>query len=77
MLGVVTPDGTPLAFPAEATRLALESGEPVSLAGVEVVLDGGGIRARLDDGSDISSHQAFWFAWSQFHPDTLVWNPLA
>jgi hypothetical protein len=24
---------------------------------------------------DVGSHQAFWFAWSQFHPTTLVWLP--
>ena len=26
-----------------------------------------------DDGSDAGGHQAFWFAWSQFRPDTLLW----
>ena len=25
------------------------------------------------DGSDLGSHQAFWFAWSQFHPGTALW----
>ncbi len=76
VLGVVTGDGTPLAFPVTAVRLALEAGTAVSLAGVNVVLDGSGIRA-VDDGTGISSHQSFWFAWSQFHPDTLVWSPLS
>ncbi len=47
------------------------------LAGVRLVLDGGGLRAELTDGRPLPSHQAYWFAWSQFHPDTLVWTPLS
>ena len=26
-------------------------------------------------GVEIEGHQAFWFAWSQFMADTLVWEP--
>ena len=33
----------------------------------------GGIRAVDADGKDLGGHQAFWFAWSQFHPDTTLW----
>lgn len=73
VLGVILPDGTPVAFPAAATRDALAAGEPVTLAGVELVLDGGGLRATFE-GEPIPSHQAFWFAWSQFHPETLLWE---
>lgn len=37
---------------------------------------------RLDDslrvydtaGSEVTSQEAFWFAWSQFNPDTIVWD---
>ena len=25
-------------------------------------------------GTDLGSHQAFWFAWSQFHPGTALWE---
>lgn len=75
VVGVVTPDGTPVAFPADAARGALEAGEPVRLAGVRLELDGDGLRAFLDGGADAVSHQAFWFAWSQFHPGTLLWAP--
>jgi hypothetical protein len=25
------------------------------------------------DGEPLAAHQAFWFAWSQFHPDTELW----
>jgi hypothetical protein len=27
-------------------------------------------------GDELPAHQAFWFAWSQFHPETVVWTPL-
>jgi hypothetical protein len=43
------------------------------LAGVELVEDGGGLRATFES-EPIPSHQAFWFAWSQFHPSTLLWQ---
>ena len=31
-------------------------------------------RALLDE---LPVHQAFWFAWSQFHPDTIAWTPIS
>ena len=43
-------------------------------AGVELVVDGGGLRARSSGGEELPAHQAFWFAWSQFHPDTALWT---
>jgi hypothetical protein len=46
----------------------------VAIDDVEVVADGGGLRARLRNGESLSSNQAFWFAWSQFHPDTALWT---
>ena len=39
-----------------------------------LALDGGGIRAVDTNGKDLGSHQAFWFAWSQFHPKTELWG---
>ncbi len=77
VVGVIAPDGTPVAFAVAAARTALDAGSDVSLAGVRIVPDGGGLRAELDDGTAITSHQSFWFAWSQFHTDTLVWTPLS
>lgn len=74
VVGVVLPDGTALAFPATAARQALEAGAPVELAGVELRLDGDGLRAVLPGGQPLASHQAYWFAWSQFHPQTLLWR---
>ena len=43
-------------------------------SGSIIVKDGGGFTATLIDGTPIASHQAFWFAWSQFHPETLVYT---
>jgi hypothetical protein len=74
VLGVLAPDGTPLAFPVEAAAAALRQGGAVELEGVELALDGGGLVATLPDGAAAVSHQAFWFAWSQFHPGTVVWG---
>jgi hypothetical protein len=73
VLGVVLDDGTPVAFPAAAAREALAAGATVTLTGVAVLSDGGGLRAEFR-GEPIPSHQAFWFAWSQFHPGTLLWD---
>ena len=75
ILGVEAPDGTPLAFPVDAARVALDAGQSVELLGVRLVPEGSGVKAELTDGSPIVGHQSFWFAWSQFMPDTLVWTP--
>jgi hypothetical protein len=75
VLGVITPDGVAVAFPVTAARTALDEGREVTLAGVTVVTDGAGLSANVA-GMPLASHQAFWFAWSQFHPTTVVWTPL-
>ena len=77
VVGVVTPDGTAVAFPVDQARSALAAGNDVKLGGVRLLADGGGLRAELEDGTTIASHQSFWFAWSQFEPSTLVWTPLS
>jgi hypothetical protein len=74
VLGVVLDDGSPLAFPVADSLIELRSGGTVELEGVALVTDGGGLRAELTDGIPVVSHQAFWFAWSQFHPDTALWE---
>jgi hypothetical protein len=74
VIGVIAPDGGAVAFPAEAARSALDDGSPVRAAGVELTIDAGGVRATAD-GSEVPAHQAFWFAWSQFHPETVLWAP--
>jgi len=73
VLGVLDVDGTPVAFPVVAARLALEADEEVALAGVTLQPDAGGLRA-FTDGAEIPAHEAFWFAWSQFQRQTLLWE---
>lgn len=73
VLGVMAADGTPIAFPRAAAQLALKAGEPVSMASVSLRPHGGGLRAFIGD-AERPSHEAFWFAWSQFHPRTLLWE---
>lgn len=75
VLGVELPDGTPVAFPVDLARHAIEDGQDVESAGIRILADGGGLKAQLADGSHLPSHEAFWFAWSQFHPETTVWSP--
>lgn len=75
VVGVETPDGRFVAFPVDQARAALANGENVTLGGVRLVPDGGGFRAELSGGGEVAAHQSFWFAWSQFHPQTLLWSP--
>jgi hypothetical protein len=76
VVGVVGPDGRPVAFPAELAAAELAAGRSVSLDDVELFTDGAGLRARLRGGETVPAHESFWFAWSQFHPDTALWAPL-
>lgn len=73
VVGVMAVDGTPVAFPVATARLALDAGETVRLAGVRLRPDASGLRAFID-GAETPAHEAFWFAWSQFHPETLLWE---
>lgn len=75
VVGAITDDGGPVAFPAADARAALAAGEVVRAAGVELVVDGGGLHAvDAATGDPVSSHESFWFAWSQFHPSTGLWE---
>lgn len=73
ILGVITTDETPIAFHVASAVELLNSGERVVVEGIELLLDGDGVRAVRADGSDAQGHQAFWFAWSQFRPRTKLW----
>ncbi len=73
VIGVVTASGAPVAFQRSAAMIALTRGEEIGFENVRLRLEAGGIRAVDADGSDLGSHQAFWFAWSQFHPGTALW----
>jgi len=70
---VISDDGVISAFPVAATRAELDAGRPVVALGIVVVVDASGVRATREDGTEVVGHEAFWFAWSQFHPDTVVW----
>jgi hypothetical protein len=74
VLGVIAADGTAIAFPVAAARAELEAGRSVEALGIVVVADASGIRATTGNGADAIGHEAFWFAWSQFHPNTVVWS---
>ena len=76
VLGVEVSDGPPVAFPVRAAGAALDVGREVRLGGVVVVASAGGLRATDEEGAELTSHEAFWFAWSQFQPETLLWQPL-
>lgn len=73
VLGAIGASGQPIAFHSQAARAALRDGEEVSYDGVTLELVGGGLRAVDADGNDLGGHEAFWFAWSQFYPDTELW----
>jgi Protein of unknown function (DUF3179) len=75
VVGVVAPGREAVAFPVDQARAALADGERPAAANIEVFADGDGLRARTRGGRPLPAHQAFWFAWSQFHPGTRLWAP--
>ena len=75
VIGVVTASGKPVAFPRVTAFVALNRGDKVEYENIRLEIDSGGIKAVDDVGSDPGSHQAFWFAWSQFYPQTELWMP--
>lgn len=74
VVAAIAPDATPVAFDATAARAVLADGGRVEASGVRLLLDGDGLRAQDLDGHEVAAHESFWFAWSQFHPDTAVWT---
>ena len=74
IIGIVTASGKPIAFQRSKAFLALKKGEPIVFENVHLKLDAGGIKAVDAKGVNLGSHQAFWFAWSQFHPQTILWE---
>lgn len=73
VLGVRTNTGDPIAFHVATARDILTAGDRIVIEGIELELDGDGVRAVRSDGTDASAHQSFWFAWSQFWPRTALW----
>jgi hypothetical protein len=74
VVGVIRLDGTAIAFGVDALSDALESTDVLEFKEIIIMKDGGGFTATTVDGTPVASHQAFWFAWSQFHPKTLVYG---
>jgi Protein of unknown function (DUF3179) len=72
VLGVLLADGSTVAFSVEALRDATADGDTVEFEDVVVKPDAGGFTASVG-GNQIGVHEAFWFAWSQFHPATQLW----
>ena len=75
VIGVITASGKPVAFPRVAAFVVLNRGDKVEFENIRLEIDSGGIKAVDISGSDPGSHQAFWFAWSQFYPQTELWMP--
>ena len=75
VIGVVTATGKPIAFQRSTAFVALKRGDEIAFENIRLELVAGGIRAVDVDGADVGSHQAFWFAWSQFYPQTELWRP--
>ncbi|MFK7764592.1 MAG: DUF3179 domain-containing (seleno)protein [Roseobacter sp.] len=73
VIGVLTQSGTPVAFQRSKALLALRAGADVRYQNVRLELAAGGIRAVDAGGADLGSHEAFWFAWSQFHENSALW----
>ena len=74
VIGIVTASGKPVAFQRSRAFVALQDGQEIAFENIRLKLDAGGIKAVDADGTDLGSHQAFWFAWSQFHPQTALWT---
>ena len=74
IIGVLTKSGVPVAFPRAQALLSLKNGKKISVENIQIVLASGGLKAIDTDGSDLGSHEAFWFAWSQLHPTTKIWK---
>lgn len=72
VIGVITADGTPVAFPVAPAVAALATG-PIEYEGLTVRL-ADSLRVYDEDGDEVISHESFWFGWSQFHPDTVIWD---
>lgn len=74
IIGVITASGQPVAFQRSKALLALQRGQEITYENVNLVIDAGGVMAVDANGAPLGSHQAFWFAWSQFYPKTELWG---
>jgi hypothetical protein len=75
IVGAITASGKAVAFPRGMAFIALSRGEEVVFENIKLRLDAGGLSAVDKEGNAWTTHQAFWFAWSQFYPDSKLWQP--
>jgi len=73
VIGTIAVNGTPVAFPRARAFAALAAGQEVGIEGVKLQRSNGDVRAIGSDGEELVSHQAYWFAWSQFYSETVLW----
>lgn len=73
VVGVITPGGTPVAFPVTTTLAALDETGEFEYEGLTVRLEDS-IRLYDETGAQMVTHESFWFAWSQFHTDTKLFE---
>ena len=64
IVGIITASGKPVAFQRSKAYVALKRGYDIKFENVRLTLDGSGIKAFDENGNDLGSQQAFWFAWS-------------
>lgn len=74
ILGLLTDKGVPVAFQVSKALEVLKRGDEIVFEDTSLLLEGSGIKAVDKAGNDLGAHQAFWFAWSQFHRDTKLWT---
>lgn len=74
VIGAITASGKAIAFPRRTAFIALSRGDEIEYENIRLELTAGGIKAVDSAGTDLGSHQAFWFAWSQFYPRTELWK---
>lgn len=73
IIGVLNASGSPVAFQRSHALLTLFRGREIIVDDIQLHLSGGGIIAKDITGANLVSHQAFWFAWSQFYAETKLW----
>lgn len=73
IVGVINTDGQAIAFQRSKAMSALLNGDEISVGDIILQIEGGGIKASNEAGDELGSHEAFWFAWSQFYPQTELW----
>ena len=74
VIGIELGDGRTVAFPKDEAVEVLRGGGAVQFEGFTLELDGSGLRVNDADGREVAAHESFWFAWSQFWPDTELWH---